>query len=270
MKPILSRIISIREEGKDRKTITVLNKQIARNANPGQFIMVWIPGVDEIPMGISYIGEEEIAFTVHKVGEATAALHEMKVNDCIGIRGPYGRGFKEVNGRIIVIGGGTGMAPLMPLVRRLIEKRENKVTVINGAKSIDEMIYKDELNKLMKEGKIRYIPATEDGSLGYHGLATDALEELLNEDENPDEMYVCGPEVMIKRVMEIALKKQIHMQAAIERYMKCAIGICGSCAVDPIGLRVCVEGPVIPLEILTKISELGVYKREASGTKIKI
>jgi len=270
MKPIPSKIISIRWEGKDRKTITVLNKQIAKSAIPGQFIMVWIPGVDEIPMGISHIGDEAISFTVHKVGEATAALHEMKVGDYIGVRGPFGRGFKEVNGNVIIIGGGTGMAPLMPLVIKLIEKERTKVTVINGAKSLEEMVYKYELDELSKMGKIKYIPATEDGSLGYHGLATEALKEVLNRGEKIDEIYVCGPEIMIKKVMEIALEKQIHMQAAIERYIKCAIGICGSCAVDPIGLRVCTEGPVIPLEILVKISELGVYRREASGVKKSI
>ena len=270
MKTMPSRIIAVRDEGKDRKTITVHNKEIAEKAHPGQFIMVWIPGVDEIPMGISHIGREEISFTVHRVGEATNALYNKRVNEYIGVRGPYGRGFKEVDGNIIVIGGGTGTAPLMPLIRRLCERGGNNVTVINGAKSIDEMVFKGELNELAKLGKIKYMPATEDGSLGYKGLATTLLENLLREGEMPNEIYVCGPEVMIKRVVEIALERGIHVQALVERYMKCAIGICGSCTMDPLGIRVCVEGPVIPIEILAKITELGVYKRDSSGRKIKI
>jgi len=270
MRTIPSRIIAVRDEGKDRRTITVLNKEIAEKAQPGQFIMVWIPGVDEIPMGISHIGKEEIAFTVHRIGEATNALYNKKVNEYIGARGPYGKGFKEVDGNIIVIGGGTGTAPLIPLIKRLYEKEGNNVTVINGAKSIDEMVFKEELNELTKMGKIKYMPATEDGSLGYKGLATTLLEEVLNKMEKPDEIYACGPESMIKRVVEIALEKGIHVQALVERYMKCAIGICGSCTMDPIGIRVCVEGPVIPIETLARITELGVYKRDSSGRKTKI
>ncbi|MCR6623207.1 MAG: dihydroorotate dehydrogenase electron transfer subunit [archaeon YNP-LCB-024-027] len=270
MKTMPSRIIAVKDEGKDRRTITILNKEVAEKAHPGQFIMVWIPGVDEIPMGISHIGKEEISFTVHRIGEATNALYNKKVNEYIGVRGPYGRGFEEVNGKIIAIGGGTGIAPLMPLIRRLCEKSGNNVTVINGAKNVDEMIFKEELNELARLEKIRYMPVTEDGSLGYKGLATTLLEETLKKGEIPNEIYVCGPEAMIKRVLEIALEKGLHIQASVERYMKCAIGICGSCIMDPIGIRVCVEGPVIPLETLAKITELGAYKRDSSGRKIKI
>ncbi|MEM2137009.1 MAG: dihydroorotate dehydrogenase electron transfer subunit [Candidatus Methanomethylicia archaeon] len=269
MKPIPSKIISIKDEGTNRKTITVLNKQIAERATPGQFIMVWIPGIDEIPMGLSYIGEEEISFTVHKVGEATSTLHKMKVNDHIGVRGPYGRGFEEKTGKLLIVGGGTGMAPLMPLIRKLVQRKDNEITVINGAKTAFEMIFRDELENMAKNGNIRYIPTTEDGSLGERGLATTIMEKFL-ENEKLDEIYVCGPEQMIKVAMEISLKNGIHMQASIERYMKCAIGICGSCTVDPIGLRVCVEGPVIPLEKLVEIKELGIYKRDSSGTKRNI
>ncbi|MCS7097301.1 MAG: dihydroorotate dehydrogenase electron transfer subunit [Candidatus Methanomethylicia archaeon] len=268
MKPIPSKIISIKDEGRDRKTITVLNYEIAKRAMPGQFVMVWIPGVDEIPMSLSHIGDQEISFTVHKVGEATEALHKMKVNEYIGIRGPYGKGFKEVEGRIMIVGGGTGMAPLMPLLRRIIRNNQNDIIVINGAKSVDEIIFNEELRDLSDKGLIKYLPATEDGSYGYKGSVITVLEDVLNKVSGKiDEIYVCGPELMIKKTIDIALKRGIHVQAAIERYMKCAIGICGSCTIDPLGLRVCIEGPVLPLETLVKITELGVYKRDSSGLK---
>ncbi|RLE52272.1 MAG: dihydroorotate dehydrogenase electron transfer subunit [Candidatus Methanomethylicota archaeon] len=264
-RPIPCEIISIVDEAAERKTITVKCPVIAREAHPGQFIMVWIPRIDEIPMGISHIGEEEISFTVHRVGEATDALYNMKVGDRIGLRGPYGNGFKIVKGKVLVVGGGTGMAPLTPLIERLVEVNAD-VTVINGAKRKCELVSLGKLRSLEAKGKIKLMIATNDGSLGEKATAAELAEKLLNQGFY-DEIYVCGPEPMILSILKIAKKKGIHMQASLERYMKCAIGVCGSCVMDPLGLRVCKDGPVFPIEVLEKLHELGRYRRNAAGIK---
>jgi len=264
-RPMICKITSIVDEAIDRKTITVRAPIIARKANPGQFIMVWVIGVDEIPMGISHIGDEEISFTVHRVGEATAALHKRKIGDVIGVRGPYGNGFKITGRRVLIVGGGTGMAPLMPLIEKLIEKGIN-VTVINGAKTMGELVFLKKLQQLHEDGRIELIVTTDDGTFGIKAMASDIVEQVIRE-RGVEEVYVCGPEKMMVKILEVTERLGVHLQASLERYMKCAIGICGSCTLDPLGLRVCKDGPVFPSEVLKKISELGRYRRNSSGIR---
>ncbi|MCD6154991.1 MAG: dihydroorotate dehydrogenase electron transfer subunit [Candidatus Verstraetearchaeota archaeon] len=270
MKPIPSRIISIVDEALYRKTLTVENEFVARRAKPGQFIMVWIPGIDEIPMSLSRIGKCEISFTVHRIGEATEKLHNMRIGDYIGVRGPYGTCFKKVDGNVLIVGGGTGMAPLMPLITEIAEDGNVKIAVINGGKTAKELLFINTLKEMKHRGKIRkLIFTTNDGTMGIKGTAVDAARKICRE-WKIDEIYTCGPELMIKELIQVAKEHGIHMQASLERYMKCAIGICGSCVLDPLGLRVCKDGPVFPLEILEKLTELGVYRRDASGRKRRV
>lgn len=264
-RPVLCKITSIVDEAVDRKTITVKAPTIASKAVPGRFVMVWIIGVDEIPMGISHIGSEEISFTVHRVGDATTALHEKKVGDIIGVRGPYGNGFEITGGKVLVVGGGTGMAPLMPLIEGLVGEKAD-VTVVNGAKTAGELVFLKKLQRLHREEKIDLIITTDDGTLGVKAMASDIIEQVMRE-RGIDEVCVCGPEKMMVKILEIAGRLGVHLQASLERYMKCAIGICGSCTLDPLGLRVCKDGPVFPSEVLKEISELGEYRRDASGIR---
>lgn len=264
-RPIPCRITSIVDEAIDRKTITVKAPEIAEKALPGQFIMVWIIGVDEIPMGISHIGGDEISFTAHRIGDATTALHEKRVGDIIGVRGPYGNGFKITGRKPLIIGGGTGMAPLMPLIEKMIEM-EMDVTVINGAKTKRELLFLKKLQNWHVEGKIKLIVTTDDGTYGIRAMASDIVEQVIK-NKGVDEVYVCGPEKMMVKIFNITERMNVHLQASLERYMKCAIGICGSCTLDPLGLRVCRDGPVFPSEVLRSISEFGRYRRNASGIK---
>ena len=106
--PAAVTITKIVEETPSIRTF-VFDREIA--ARPGQFVMVWVPGVDEVPMALS----SPSSITVQKVGDATAALFAMHEGDRIGIRGPYGNGF-AVSGRTLVVGGGVGASPLLPLV----------------------------------------------------------------------------------------------------------------------------------------------------------
>jgi len=230
---------------------------------PGQFYMVWLPGLDEIPMSISKIGKE-MGFTVHKVGDATARLHEMKVGDRLGVRGPYGNGFRIIGNNILVVGGGTGIAPLLPAVERA-RMKEREVTVVLGAKTASELLFQLKLTRLVLEDKMHV--CTDDGSAGFKGNAAEKAEELIKEGSF-DQVLVCGPEVMMKRVIKSAEKRKIPSFASVERYMKCGLGICDSCALD--GYHVCKEGPVFDGKTLLKIKEFGKYRRKASGLPEKI
>ena len=228
-----------------------------KNAIPGQFVMVWIPGVDEIPMSLSHIADVQ-AITVEKVGEATEALHSMEEGEKIGIRGPYGNGFKIEGSKALFVAGGTGIAPLMPLIR----KYEGEKHVILGARKKELLLFKEEIEELA-----HLHVSTDDGSYGFKGFATELAEKILRE-ENFDIVYTCGPEIMMKKMLEICIEYSIPMQASLERYMKCGVGICDSCAIN--GYHVCKDGPVFSEDILTKMRDFGKWRRNEAGRKIKI
>ncbi|MFY9546159.1 MAG: dihydroorotate dehydrogenase electron transfer subunit [Candidatus Methanoculleus thermohydrogenotrophicum] len=223
-------------------------------ARPGQFVMVWVPGVDEIPMALS----SPSSITVLKVGDATAALFAMREGDRIGIRGPYGNGF-TVTGRTLAIAGGVGASPLLPLVAA------GKVdTFLLGARTSAELLFADRI----REATTLMI-ATDDGTAGYHGFVTDLISRVDLADFS--HICVCGPEVMMAAVLDILDREGCveRGQFSLNRYMKCGVGLCGSCCTDPHGLRVCRDGPVFSGDVLIG-SEFGHYARDASGRRHEI
>jgi len=250
-------IINTEKENKDIKTIT-FNYPI--ETIPGQFFMIWIPGIDEIPMSASHIEKNVKGITFRKVGDATNALFKLKKGDKIGIRGPFGNGFKIQGKNILFVGGGTGIATLAPSVKLAISKKIS-ITVILGVKNKNELFFQD---KLKKYGAKIYV-TTDDGSKGVKGFATGLAKELINK-EKFDSVITCGPEIMMKNLYDMC--KKISFQASLERYMKCGIGLCGQCCIGE-GLRVCKEGPIFDGKMLKNIKDFGVYKRDASGKKIK-
>jgi len=128
--PAITKIIEIKKENQDVKTITF---RYPGEIDPGQFFMIWIPEIDEIPMSASYISKNIKGFTFKKIGEATNALFKLKKDDKIGIRGPYGNGFKLKGKKLLFVAGGTGIAMIAPTVEIAI--RNNIIcTVIIGAK----------------------------------------------------------------------------------------------------------------------------------------
>lgn len=230
--------------------------------NPGEFIMVW-NFKNEKPMSISQINDDELAISVKNIGEFTSQLHDLNVGDQIGIRGSYGNGFNNsFEGKdIIAIGGGVGMAPINAIASDLV-KKGNNVDVISAAVTKDELLFSDSLEKL----GANVHNCTDDGSFGFKGFATDCLKELLK-DSSYDYSFVCGPEIMMKGIFDILEDAKIPAQYSLERYMKCALGVCGQCCVDSEGWRICVEGPVFENDKISKITEFAKYRRDASGLK---
>ena len=217
---------------------------------PGQFVMVWIRGVDEVPMALSY----ENAITVQRVGAATSALFGLEVCDSVGIRGPLGRGFDIKKGHILLVAGGVGAAPLAPLAEKAGSSGV-RVTTLLGARTKDELLFRERFEAV---GEVRV--ATDDGSAGKHGYVTQMVGE-----ESYDQIYCCGPEIMMKKVLDKV--EPSKAQFSLHRYIKCGLGICGACCID--GLRVCKDGPVFSGEVL-KGSEFGVYGRNGCGERVRV
>jgi dihydroorotate dehydrogenase electron transfer subunit len=230
---------------------------------PGQFVMVWIPGLDEKPMSIAYQDDKEIHITVAAIGPFSKALAEKKEGETISIRGPYGSAFSLTKGKkYCFVGGGVGVPPLFNAACAL---RKNLVDVdfIVGGRSKEHIIFEKELQNI----GATFHACSDDGSYGFNGFSPAKLEEILANGARFDAILTCGPEIMMLKVAEIARKYGIYSEVSIERYMKCGFGVCGACCVDGEGLRMCVEGPVIPGEKALSWKEFGQYHRGATGMK---
>ena len=227
----------------------------------GQFVMVWVPGVDEFPMSVSYVGEN-LGITFQIVGDGTRALAAKKVGDLVGVRGPYGRGFAMHGKRLLVVGGGLGMAPLGLFVEEAAG-HQAKLDVVIGARTEKDLLFED---RCARAGAKVHI-STDDGSKGFNGFATE-LASTVMEKEKFDCIYTCGPEKMIMGLLEKADRKGVPVQASLERIMKCGIGICDSCALD--GKHVCRDGPVFNERDLRSFSDLGRTKLDTCGRKVAV
>ena len=224
-------IFRVAEKHQETEKIVTLRFGGKIDATAGQFVMVWVPGVGERRFSLSHI--PEVAVTIANVGKVSNAMCNLSVGDKVGIRGPYGNGFELTGDKILAVGGGYGIAPLTALIE---QNKDKEFTTICGANTQKGILFAERIKH-----SSNVIITTCDGSVGVKGMVTDAMEDLLTSNHF-DQIVTCGPEVMMMEVLNISKKFKIPAQVSLDRYMKCGIGICGSCAVD--GLRVCREGPI--------------------------
>jgi len=255
-----SKIIEIIDEAKNIKTFRLEGTLASR---PGQFIMLYLPAIGERPFSIYEDNGSNFSLTIANVGTLTSALFLLKKGDQVSYYGPFGKPFEITGKKLVMIGGGYGTAPLTYLAKEALAKGK-KSQIIIGARTKDLLLYR---NKKYPSGIERHY-CTDDGSFGFKGFVTDKLREILRR-EKVDTLYTVGPELMMKKVVEISDDYKVDCQISLERYMKCGIGICGSCCVDPDGLRMCVEGPCIDKKLAQKITEFGKYHRDSAGRKIQ-
>jgi len=203
-------------------------------AHPGQFVMVWLPGIGERPF--SLMDDDPASLTVARVGPFTSALCELQPGDRLWLRGPYGKGYELAGRRHLLVGGGCGAVPLA-LLAKLARSQGNEVIAALGARTADLLMLRWRFEAL----GCQLIVATEDGSLGYNGTVVAAVQELFD-DRWPEAVYACGPEPMLRAVAIQAGALRLPCWVSMERAMKCGMGICGSCH---LGDRlVCRDGPV--------------------------
>ena len=225
---------------------------------PGQFAMLWIPGLDEKPFSVSDVRDGMIEITAKAVGAFSQALMACQPGDRLGLRGPFGRGFRP-RGRGLVVGGGMGIAPLRYLVHRL-ERDGAEFKVVLGARTARELMFAEDFARLGAQF------ATDDGSLGRQCLVTSLAARLCGE-EAFDVIHGCGPEVMLVALKKVADQAGIDCQLSLERHMKCGIGVCGSCCVDGSGICICREGPVLDKAELEQVADFGLPHRDATGAR---
>lgn len=239
------------------------------NSKPGQFVMLWLPGIDQKPFSITYDDNKKFGLTIFKRGPLTEKLFTMKVGERVGITGPYGTDFSiKPNTNYIMVAGGYGAAPL-GFLAELVSKQTNiTIDFCVGAQNKECLLFEQRLTKIPNT-KIHI--STDDGSKGHKGFVTDLLTKVIQEKDDKSNILVCtcGPELMEKKVLDICNENDVAGEISIERFMKCGYGVCGQCAVDPIGICMCTDGPVVNKKLANKITEFGVYHRNKSGKIVK-
>lgn len=251
--PQMMEISEVVSEGKGQKSFFF--KQTL-DCKPGQFVMVWLPGVDEKPMAISYWKKDEFAFTSQAVGKFTDALDKLRKGDRLGIRGPYGNSF-SIKSNACVVAGGVGLSSLSTLIDAL-----KNPMIVYGARSKEHLIY---LNRYKNKN---VSITTDDGSYGRKGFTTDALKEILTKNKKIKVVYACGPEIMMKKIFDICNEHKVECEASLERMMKCGYGVCGACMCsDKI---VCMDGPIFNLAQLKKMPDFGNFARLKNGRKVSL
>ena len=214
-------------------------------SQPGQFMMVWLPRQGEKPFTLSYPN----AVTVKMAGAFTKKMAALRAGDQIGLRGPLGQGYPPLN-RPALIGGGVGIAEL-----RLLALASEAPSFVLGGRTADEILFHEEFREL---GPVHV--ATEDGSMGIKGLVTDLLPV------DAESYAVCGPERMMAACLPRLPGDRTYL--ALERYMKCAVGLCGQCSCS--GWRVCTDGPVFPASSVSRMADFGERRRAKSGKWEKV
>ncbi len=216
------------------------------DAAPGQFVMAWLPRFDEKPF--SLVDADPVTVMVTAVGPFTRLLHEMRPGDRLWARGAYGKGFRlpRPGVRAAFVGGGYGVAPLLWLARSWIQHLA-ALSVVIGAGSARDLLYADHFSHLRDDyakagSALQMLTCTEDGSAGAKGRVTDLLEERLTAGEF-DLICACGPDGMLAALERLGDRYGVPRQLSWEAYMRCGIGICGSCEHE--GRVLCLDGPVL-------------------------
>ncbi len=191
----------------------------------GTFFMVWVPGLEAIPLSVAGWEDGKVRFVIQARGPTTRALYSQEK---VGLMGPLGREAPRPSSKPTLVGGGVGIAPLLYM------KEEWGGKLIYGARTASDLI--------PLEGLEDVVIATEDGSEGRKGTAVDAFKENFSEED----VYACGPLPMMEALGELARSIRIRGYGSTEVPVKCGIGICGACAIR--GRLLCKE-PWIPLHL---------------------
>jgi len=265
MLPQTVKISEIIEETRAVKTF-VLDAALPQS-EPGQFVMLWLPDVDEKPISIA--APDPLTLTVARVGPFSTALHNCQVGDYLGWRGPFGQPFKLcTDAPAFLVGGGYGSAPLYFLATRALESgiAPEHIVAVLGARRQDHLVFIDRFRAL----GLAPIISTDDGSVGYKGYVTDAVVKHLASSWTgaAPVFYSCGPERMLVALYHIARERGLNAQLCVERYMKCGFGVCGQCALG--NILVCQDGPVLSLDQLDGVEDFGRYHRSTTGRRMPV
>jgi len=251
-----SEIIKSEKLGEDIFRITVLAPDIAREAKPGQFIMVRVAeGFDPLlarPFSVHQATANGwLQILVKVVGKGTRLLSVLPEGRTLDLVGPLGRGFSlEKEANICLIGGGIGTAPLFYLAKEIMRSGSpRELLTLVGARNTPEI---KAVVSCFEELGLAARLATDDGSAGHHGMVTELMLQNMSA-KAKWAVYCCGPHPMLRAVAKICRDNGWRCQVSMEAMMACGMGACLGCAVPRAGLEggyvhVCKDGPVFEMD----------------------
>jgi sulfhydrogenase subunit gamma (sulfur reductase) len=267
--PDIARLVDVRDETPDTKTFTLRFRDLKNGGDfhflPGQFLELSVFGYGEAPFCIasSPTRPDTLETTVRRTGQLTDALHRLGSGEEVGVRGPFGNGFdvEAARGRdLLFVAGGIGLPPLRSLIWNVLDERARfgKVTILYGARTPTDLVYKQELKEWGKRSDVELhftVDLADASWTGNVGVVSTLFRHISLKPESTV-AYVCGPPIMIRFVVQDLLALGFKAEAVIstlERMMQCGIGKCNHCA---IGHRyVCRDGPVFNYSQIRELVE---------------
>ena len=260
--PARYRVVGRQDETHDTVTLALgpVDQPIAEYL-PGQFTMLYAPGIGEVPVSISGTGPgADLAQTVRAVGAVTRALCAAGPGQLIGVRGPYGTGWdvaSAAGGDLLIVAGGIGLAPLRGALLAALGHAGSyrRIVVLIGARSPEELVFARELGEWRRAGA--EVETTVDramaGWAGNVGVVTQLLGRM-DIDPAVTTALVCGPEVMMRLTARDLLGLGVpatRIRVSLERNMRCGVAECGHCQLGP--LLLCRDGPVVTYDVVAPL-----------------
>ncbi len=266
MTPEPYRVARLHDELTD--TFTLELEPIDRDISfePGQFTMLYVFGVGEVPISVS--GDPgrrgQLVQTVRSVGPVTDALQALSPGDYVGVRGPFGTSWpmQAAEGHdVVILGGGIGLAPLRPAIYHVLNNRDRykDFVLLYGARSPQELLYAQELQEWGGRFDMTVLVTVDVATRGWTG-SVGVVTKLVGRgpyDADDAVVFLCGPGIMMRYGAQSLLDQGVSAErifVSMERNMKCAIGFCGHCQFGP--TFICKDGPVFPFNDVQKLIQV--------------
>ncbi|MEQ9640564.1 MAG: FAD/NAD(P)-binding protein [Alphaproteobacteria bacterium] len=254
--PMLPQIARVRRRRRDGPQVVTLELEAPRSPafRPGQFNMLTVFGVGEVPISLSGDADDRdrLLHTVRAVGPVSQALSRLDRGDVVGLRGPFGVGWPIETAAgmdVVIVAGGLGLAPLRPALYGLFatRKRYGKIALLYGTRSPGDILFRRELESWRRRLDVDIEVTVDHAATDWHGHVGVVPKLVPRADFDPLHAiaFVCGPEVMMRFTIAALREAGIDDESiylSMERNMKCAIGLCGHCQFGPV--FVCRDGPV--------------------------
>ena len=250
MAPAVTRVLSVARELADTVTLAIDMPDGLPMPVPGQFAMLWAPGIGEVPISYSGIGPgRRVEHTIRAVGATSIALAELEPGEAIGVRGPLGRGWRLgdlIDRDVLIFAGGLGLAPLRPVVESAGDLGARSVRLHVGARTPDLVLFRGQIAD--RWSGLDPVVTVDHATAEWRGPIGPLRADLGGAIRRPGSVaaLVCGPEIMMEvvaRQLELAGIARHLIQLSLERNMQCGVGHCGHCQLG--ALFTCVDGPVV-------------------------